>query len=1146
MCEKGQIVRNVTRRSAAALLGAIVAWASSVAGAVVAQAAPSSAAVAWGENASGELGDSTSANRSTAVQITGLSSGVASVAAGSVHSLAITSSGGVLSWGSNYTGELGDGTYTDRFTPVPVTGLAAGSGVAAVSAGEGHSLALKTDGTVLAWGANNWGQLGDGSLAARLTPVQVSGLGPGSGVIAIAAGNTHSLALKSDGTVLAWGSNTHVEVGSGSATLANPTPAPVVGLGTGSGVIAIAAGAEFNVVLKSSGAVFAWGHGSVGDGTGADRGTPVAVSGLGSGSGVIAVAAGTHGLALKSDGTVLSWGSNAQGQLGDGTTTDRQSPVQVTGLGTGSGVTSIAASGWQSAAVRAVGSVATWGFNFYGELGDGITGGGQCACSTAPVNVVGVTGATQIVVGGAHYIALQPTPGTIPGSAPPPVTGPAPPPTATFVQPSSLGAPTNVLVSPTDPLPFAIPHMAADPTRPGHLAIAYTAATGNPCSLATSVDGGATWTSISLVPGVLAFPASATNPGVQFDTCQTPSVTFGPDGTLFYAFMANMAFTAGNVFLTASTDGGQTFRIPQQLDVNARPPTDPVSGGDFAYAPLITADQTTGGGRGNVYVAFGQYQPSNNFTFGQERVVTCGAAQLQGYVAGGSLRCGGPIQVSMFGKRHLLTDYPVVGPDGRLYVSWTDDDETGPSGDYGGPVNFEVVSSGDHGVTFTTPTVADRIASICPGFICPGPAGGAPSTVFSYASLAAGPATGDLYLAVSGPRGVASRVSVSVSHDSGLTWGSRQIVGAIAGQASEQHSPNLAVAPDGRVDLAYYDVTEGGMQDTYITSSLDGGTTFSPPRKISNVSSDENILGPNSADISIGSVATDAGFAVAWADTRRGTIDSGKADIGFATTIPSPPAPPAPTPTSGYWLVAADGGIFPFGDVIGYGSTGAVRLNKPVVGMAATPTAHGYWLVAADGGIFPFGDAIGYGSTGAIRLNRPMVDMAPTPTGHGYWLVASDGGVFPFGDAVGYGSTGAIPLNRPIVGMAATPDGGGYWLVAADGGIFPFGDAVGYGSTGAIRLNKPIVGMAATASGHGYWLVASDGGIFPFGDAPGLGSTGGTVLNQPVVGMAASGEGAGYWLVAADGGIFPFGDAAGLGSTGRVRLNKPMVGMAAA
>jgi Ice-binding-like len=164
---------------------------------------------------------------------------------------------------------------------------------------------------------------------------------------------------------------------------------------------------------------------------------------------------------------------------------------------------------------------------------------------------------------------------------------------------------------------------------------------------------------------------------------------------------------------------------------------------------------------------------------------------------------------------------------------------------------------------------------------------------------------------------------------------------------------------------------------------------------------------------------------------------------------------------------------------------------------------NGYWLVASDGGIFSFGDASFHGSTGAMTLNRPIVGMAATPSGNGYWLVASDGGIFSFGDASFHGSTGAMTLNRPIVGMAATPSGNGYWLVASDGGIFSFGDASFHGSTGAMALNRPIVGMAATQSGNGYWLVASDGGIFSFGDASFHGSTGSITLNQPIVGAAA-------------------------------------------
>ncbi|MDP9387812.1 MAG: S8 family serine peptidase [Actinomycetota bacterium] len=230
------------------------------------------------------------------------------------------------------------------------------------------------------------------------------------------------------------------------------------------------------------------------------------------------------------------------------------------------------------------------------------------------------------------------------------------------------------------------------------------------------------------------------------------------------------------------------------------------------------------------------------------------------------------------------------------------------------------------------------------------------------------------------------------------------------------------------------------------------------------------------------------------------TFGYGIVDAAAALNVPVLPARTG----NGYWLVASDGGIFSFGDAHFAGSTGALRLNQPIVGMAPTRGGGGYWLVASDGGIFAFGDARFFGSTGAIRLNQPIVGMASTPSGNGYWLVASDGGIFAFGDARFFGSTGALRLNQPIVGMASTPSGNGYWLVASDGGIFAFGAARFFGSPGALRLNQPIVGMATTPSGNGYWLVASDGGIFAFGDARFFGSTGAIRLNRPIVGMAGS------------------------------------------
>ncbi|HEX3840060.1 MAG TPA: putative Ig domain-containing protein [Acidimicrobiales bacterium] len=254
----------------------------------------------------------------------------------------------------------------------------------------------------------------------------------------------------------------------------------------------------------------------------------------------------------------------------------------------------------------------------------------------------------------------------------------------------------------------------------------------------------------------------------------------------------------------------------------------------------------------------------------------------------------------------------------------------------------------------------------------------------------------------------------------------------------------------------------------------------------------------------------------------------------FTLTVTQPASLPV-------WTVASDGGIFAFGNAGFFGSMGGQPLNKPIVGMAATPDGKGYWLVATDGGIFAFGDAAFYGSTGALHLNQPIVGMATTPDGQGYWLVASDGGIFAFGDAGFSGSMGGQPLNQPIVAMTATPSGHGYWLVASDGGIFAFGDAGFFGSTGAIHLNKPIVGIASTLNGQGYWMVAADGGIFAFGNATFYGSGAGSSAG-PVVGISLDKASGGYWLIGQQGAISPF-NAPAVGSLSTPPAS-PIVGSA--
>ena len=267
--------------------------------------------------------------------------------------------------------------------------------------------------------------------------------------------------------------------------------------------------------------------------------------------------------------------------------------------------------------------------------------------------------------------------------------------------------------------------------------------------------------------------------------------------------------------------------------------------------------------------------------------------------------------------------------------------------------------------------------------------------------------------------------------------------------------------------------------------------------------------------------------------------------VPAASPAASPSCPVPPRPAPGYWQVGSDGGIFSFGGAQFYGSTGSMHLNKPVVGMAATPDGNGYWLVASDGGVFAYGDAQFYGSTGSITLNKPIVGLMPTLNGGGYWLIASDGGVFAFGNAAFYGSTASDNLGYPVTAAATSLFAGGYWLVDANGQVFNFGDAPNEGQPAFAPGGYRITGMAGTQNANGYWLVSANGNVADFGNAAPYGSMVGTTLNAPVVGMATNDDATGYWLQGQDGGIFTFGNAEFYGSMGGQHLNAPMVGIAA-
>jgi hypothetical protein len=329
---------------------------------------PAGAAVAgrvkaWGKNVSGELGNDDPPNNSdVAIAVHDLSN-VKQISAGCEFALAVRENGTVKAWGDNSSGELGnDDVPNDSYVPITVPGL---DNVKAVSGGSNHALALKRNGTVRAWGDNGFGELGNGDAPNDSpVPVKVDGL---TDVKAIAAGQDVSYALKENGTVRAWGSNSDGQLGNDDMPNNSDVPVKVKGLDN---IKAIATHCEgyHALAVKRSGKVWTWGYnsaGELGDGTIDTSDVPVRVVQL---SNVTAVSGGyEHSMALKENGTVWAWGDNTNGQLGDGTDVLKPVPVRVEQL---NGVKEIAGGEYHSLALKRDGTMRAWGDNESGELGD--------------------------------------------------------------------------------------------------------------------------------------------------------------------------------------------------------------------------------------------------------------------------------------------------------------------------------------------------------------------------------------------------------------------------------------------------------------------------------------------------------------------------------------------------------------------------------------------------------------------------------------------------------------------------------------------------------------------------------------------------------------------------------------------------------
>jgi alpha-tubulin suppressor-like RCC1 family protein len=322
----------------------------------------------WGRNDLGQLGNGTVVASATPVEVVGLDGSATAVVAGNRHTCALTTEGRVRCWGSNSNGQIGDGTPNHKAEPVDVVGLA--SGVSAIASGTEHVCALTARGAVKCWGQNGVGQLGDGTTEDRSVPVNVSALE--RGVTAVVAGENHTCAVTGSGAVKCWGANNRGQLGNGTTTSsATPNSAPVEAVVLADHAASVAVGSLDTCVLTTASGVKCWGgnrHGQLGDGTTTDSLVPVDVAQLT--SGVVAIGLGSsHACALTEEGAVKCWGANDRGQLGDGTTVDRTTPVNVSGLE--SGVVALAVGMWDSCAVTSDGGVRCWGRNDVGQLGNG-------------------------------------------------------------------------------------------------------------------------------------------------------------------------------------------------------------------------------------------------------------------------------------------------------------------------------------------------------------------------------------------------------------------------------------------------------------------------------------------------------------------------------------------------------------------------------------------------------------------------------------------------------------------------------------------------------------------------------------------------------------------------------------------------------
>ena len=370
---------------------------------------------AWGANNHGQLGDGTNINKGSPVKI-GSAVNWVGVAAGANHSLAINKAGELYAWGWNDRGQLGNGTTgvtaSSNAIPVRITRPVTICSISTISeityrthcptnwvmvaAGDHHSLALSRGGEIYAWGGNSVGQLGDGTTADKHRPVKMNSTIHWKKIF---AGSAHNMAINADGELYAWGWNNQGQLGDGTTTVKTS----LVKIGSATNWAGVSLGGNRSLAINTDGELYAWGanhYGQLGDGTYVDKHSPVQIGTSTNNTNWVEIATGNHhSLALNSAGEVYAWGLNDAGQLGNGTSGNKGSPVQID---TSTNWNKIVAGDYHNLAINSDGELYAWGANLYGRLGDGTT-----ADKHSPVQIGTATNWKMVSAGGGHSLAIN-------------------------------------------------------------------------------------------------------------------------------------------------------------------------------------------------------------------------------------------------------------------------------------------------------------------------------------------------------------------------------------------------------------------------------------------------------------------------------------------------------------------------------------------------------------------------------------------------------------------------------------------------------------------------------------------------------------------------------------------------------------------